>query len=455
MSMFQKATKNQLKARLALDGPSGAGKTWTALSMATVLGKRIAVIDTERGRARLYSHKFEFDVLDMAPPYDPARCSEALNAAEHEGYDVVIVDSMSHFWQGEGGTLDIKEGAAKRLGGNDYAGWSVATPALRHLVDTMLAIDAHLIVTMRSKMDHVQDRDANGKVTIRKVGMAPVMRDGIEYEFDIVGDIDLEHRIVISKSRCDVLADQVIQPHREIEAAETFRAWLDDGEPLASRNDIDSLKDRMNHLPGETRAVCKKRFVDLFGRPDTLVASALPAAQAFVAEYETVPLDSGGHESADSATSNGKEDHAPDAGGAALTSEGGATGPAATDALIDAAQQRQLHIDMGNIAKMLGHTNSKGNGDSKWSDLVLDALVLEVTGGRTSTTKLLTAGEYGRLLPRMGDVKEGRLAVVVHGPDAVDLVQGRMLLSFARDGDGELRLTGTVERPAQPEGASA
>lgn len=229
---FKKATKQQLKARLALAGPTGSGKTWTALEWAQVLGQKVAVIDTERGSAALYADQFGFDTLAMSPPYEPATCVKYLRAAEANGYDVVVIDSLTHFWQGEGGTLDMVDAAANRMGGNKYAGWSVGTPALRNLVDTILGVDMHVIVTMRSKMDYVEvEVVENGKKRKKyeRVGMAPIMRDGIEYEFTLMGDLDLEHRIIISKSRCSELADTLVQPGRAGEAAEAFLKWLETG----------------------------------------------------------------------------------------------------------------------------------------------------------------------------------------------------------------------------------
>jgi hypothetical protein len=230
---FKKATKTQLKARVALAGPTGSGKTYTALEWATVLadGRPIAVVDTEHGSASLYSDRFEFDVLDWPPPYDPTALSATIRQAVDAGYAVVVIDSLSHFWEGEGGTLDIADAAGQRSGGNSFAGWKVATPALRHLVDTMLAADTHVLATMRSKMEWVLEEDSRGKKVPRKIGMAPVMRQGIEYEFTLVGDMDLEHRMMVSKSRCSSLADAVVQPGRGAEAAEEFLTWLTSGAP--------------------------------------------------------------------------------------------------------------------------------------------------------------------------------------------------------------------------------
>jgi hypothetical protein len=299
---FQPAVKAQIKARVALDGPTGSGKTWTALKWATVLAgpdgakrrddglAKIALIDTERRSASLYAPHFTFDVVNFEPPYDVTQLLEILNAAEEAGYSVVVLDSWSHFWEGEGGVLDEVDAAAKRSGGgNSFAGWKHGTPLQRHMVDTILGLDMHVVVTMRSKMEYVlvEYADKNGKSRTKpeKVGMAPVQRAGVEYEFQLVGDMDLDHRITISKSRCDVLADALIQPNRESEAAELFLKWLDDGEPPAPKADIVALVDLMGTIADpDARKATKALFVDAFGMPDALRESQLDEARTFVAE---------------------------------------------------------------------------------------------------------------------------------------------------------------------------
>jgi len=295
MSTFQRATKRAVRARIAFDGPSGSGKTWTSLEWATILGQKIAVVDTERGSASLYSDKFGFDVLELSPPFHPDRLVEAIRSAESASYDVLIIDSLSHFWEGEGGVLDIADAAGARAGGNSWAGWKTATPALRHLIDVMLASDLHIIVTMRSKQEWTQEEYTDGKGHRKtrpvRLGMAPVMRNGMEYEMTVVGDLDLEHRLTITKSRCDALSDLVVQPGRAAEAAETFLRWTNSGAGVASRNDIDVLKAQMNRLePPELRKTCKASFVAEFGNPDYLLAEKMLAARAFVDDFAT-PVD--------------------------------------------------------------------------------------------------------------------------------------------------------------------
>jgi hypothetical protein len=317
---IHRAEKKQLYGRVALCGPTGSGKTWTALTWAAILGQRTLLVDTENRSASYYAGHFTFDVADWPAPYDPRDLTEFIAQVAKAGdYDVLIVDSLSHFWEGEGGTLDIKNAAAGRSGGNDFAGWKTATPALQHLVDVMRNAPMHVIACMRSKMEYVLEQGANGKTTPRKVGMAPVMRAGVEYEFTIVGDLNLEHQLVISKSRCAELADKVAQPGRAGELAATFKDWLSSGDsadelppidppttaparevrPAEEWRDADipnseprdskrltpgqkAAVDILNKIPDDdTRKRVKAEFVEAFGEPYLLKASDLRDAMAW------------------------------------------------------------------------------------------------------------------------------------------------------------------------------
>ncbi len=227
---FAKATRKRSRARVAIDGPSGSGKTYTSLIAAKVLadGGRIAVIDTERGSASLYSDKFDFDVLEL-DTFSPMLYTQAIEAAEAAGYAVIVIDSLSHAWEGEGGALDLVDKAATRMQGNGFAAWKDVTPMHRKMVDAILQCKAHVIVTMRSKMDYIQEKDDRGKTVIRKVGMAPIQRQGMEYEFTLVADMDVDHRISVSKSRCDVMTDAVTAKP-DAKFWQPFHAWLNSGD---------------------------------------------------------------------------------------------------------------------------------------------------------------------------------------------------------------------------------
>lgn len=226
-----KAVKHEIPARVAIAGPSGSGKTWTGLEVATELGGKLLVIDTERRSASLYADHFDFEVINWEPPYDPRELANTI-AEVAPNYEVVLVDSGSHFWMGPGGTLDMVDTAkAKSKSHNSFDAWRVGTPAQNSMVDAMLAAPCHVIFTMRSKTEYVQERNAEGKTVIRKVGMAPIQRDGIEFEFTVTVDLDHDHNAVVTKTRCTDLADQVFRPGESRKWARTLREWLASGEP--------------------------------------------------------------------------------------------------------------------------------------------------------------------------------------------------------------------------------
>lgn len=222
---FAPAVRHEAKARVALIGPTGSGKTWTALEFAGKLGDNIAVIDTENGSASLYSDQYTFQVATWRPPYDAAKLASAIqDAARH--FDVLVLDSLTHFWAGDGGVLDVVDREAAKMRGNTYAAWKAGTPLWRSLLDSLLYAPCHVIVTMRSKMDYVQQQGADGRTKIEKVGMAPQARNDVEYEFTVVGELDQQHRLTITKSRCATLADQVAAPHQAGRIADVLVDWL-------------------------------------------------------------------------------------------------------------------------------------------------------------------------------------------------------------------------------------
>lgn len=228
--MFTKATKAQSRGRIAFMGSSGSGKTYTSLVVAKVLaqGGKVAVIDSERGSASKYASIFDFDVLNL-DEFAPETYIKAIKAAEDSGYAVCIIDSLTHAWSGSGGALEmVDQAVARSRSSNSFAAWREVTPVHNRLVDTMLRSRCHIITTMRTKTEYVIEEDQRGKKTPRKIGMAPIQRDGMEYEFDIVGDMDADNRLIISKTRCPELRRAVIETPGE-EFARTILNWLTDG----------------------------------------------------------------------------------------------------------------------------------------------------------------------------------------------------------------------------------
>jgi hypothetical protein len=198
---IRKATRRKAKLRLALIGPSGSGKTMSALKLAFGIGGKVGIIDTENGSADLYANLGEYDVITLEKPYLVSKYREAIAAFEGAGYDTIIVDSLSHAWAGAGGLLDKQGQIANRPGTNSYAAWREVTPDHNALVEALLSSRCHMIVTMRVKTEYVLETNDRGKQVPRKVGLAPVQRDGVEYEFTVVMDIDIDHKAAASKDR--------------------------------------------------------------------------------------------------------------------------------------------------------------------------------------------------------------------------------------------------------------
>jgi len=233
--LFRKASMKQAKLRLSFNGVSGSGKTWTSLEVGTGLlnpGERLCFIDTERGSAEKYSNYFDFDVCQLAS-FDPIHLVNILAEAEAAGYKVCVVDSLSHFWVGKDGALEKVDAVAKRSkSGNNFTAWREVTPQHNMMVDAILQSGMHIIATMRTKSEWVMETNANGKMVPRKIGLAPIQRDGLEYEFDIVGDIDSEHNLIISKTRCAALDGKVINKPGKHNFVKIIRDWLDSGIPI-------------------------------------------------------------------------------------------------------------------------------------------------------------------------------------------------------------------------------
>jgi hypothetical protein len=222
MVEFTKATKARRRARIAITGPGGSGKTYSALQIAKGFGGKIAVLDTERGSASLYSSEVPFDCVEITS-YEVRKYIEVINAAAEAGYTTLIIDSLSHAWSGTGGILDQKD---KK--GGDFSAWRTLTPEQNKLIDAILDYPGHVIATMRSKTEYVVEKNDKGKSAPRKVGLAPVQRDGVEYEFDVVGDMDMDNTFHVSKTRCSAIAGQSIRCPG-VELSKTLLAWLNDG----------------------------------------------------------------------------------------------------------------------------------------------------------------------------------------------------------------------------------
>ncbi len=229
---IHRATKCRAKLRLGMSGPAGSGKTYSALLLAHGLSGHsgaIGLIDTEHGSGDLYADLLPegYDVLSLTPPYTPARYIEAIHALEDAGVQTIIVDSLSHAWTGEGGSLD-RHGKIADRSGNSWQAWRQVTPEHNALVEAMLQSPCHVIATMRAKTDYVQEKDERtGRQVVRKIGLAPVMRDGIEYEFTIFMELDSQHLAHVGKDRTRLFDGMILRPDEAM--GRELLAWLDSG----------------------------------------------------------------------------------------------------------------------------------------------------------------------------------------------------------------------------------
>ena len=235
---FRPAERKRSKLRLGISGPAGSGKTASALLIAygiTNDWSKIGLVDTESGSGELYVNTTiggtnigQYNVMAITPPFEPQKYINAIKLAERSGIEVIILDSISHAWTGEGGLLDIQGKAAARPGNNSYTAWREVTPMHNRFIDAMLQSSIHVIATMRSKQDYIQEKDERtGKNTVRKLGMAPVQRDGMDYEFTIVFDLSYDHVAGVSKDRTSLFDGKYFTPTPE--TGELMKSWLDAG----------------------------------------------------------------------------------------------------------------------------------------------------------------------------------------------------------------------------------
>ena len=222
---IRKAERRKAKLRLGITGPAGSGKTYGALQVAFGLGGKIVLIDTENGSGDLYAGLGDYDVCTLEAPYSVQKYLEAINLCEKSGYNVIIIDSLSHAWAGAGGLLDMQGHLADNM--NSFSAWRKVTPLHNKLIDAMLSSKCHIIATMRSKTDYIQTENERGRTEIKKVGLAPVQRDGMEYEFGLVFDLSMNHMATVSKDRTGLFDGQVFM--LTTQTGEMLRDWLNTG----------------------------------------------------------------------------------------------------------------------------------------------------------------------------------------------------------------------------------
>ena len=233
---FTKATKQNATIKLAITGPSGSGKTYSALLIAKGLGGKTALLDTEYGSASLYADFFDFDTWDELDPsgFPPEYFIRVIKAAEEAGYQNLIIDSLSHEWNGRGGCLELADAIGKtKYRGNSYVAWGEITPRHNKLIEAIIGAKLNIIATMRAKSEYVLNKDEKtGKSTPQKVGLGSVQRDGMDYEFTTMFELDRDSHIACAgKDRTSLFRDPALITE---ETGQRIAKWLTTPQPVTA-----------------------------------------------------------------------------------------------------------------------------------------------------------------------------------------------------------------------------
>lgn len=262
---IRKAERKKAKLRLGISAPSGAGKTYSSLLIASgITGdySKVGLIDTENGSGDLYAHLGDYSVIPIEAPFTPDKYIQAIKLFEDNGFEVIVIDSLTHAWAGEGGILDIQSAvAAASRSGNSYTAWREVTPKHNALVNAILQSKCHVITTMRAKTEYVQEKNDNGKTEIKKVGLAPIQRDGMEYEFTVMFDVSINHVASASKDRTSLFDGQYFKP--DVDTGKKLLEWLENGVETISSDTIDEINGFWSQLGYKEElldAQCRKKY---------------------------------------------------------------------------------------------------------------------------------------------------------------------------------------------------
>ena len=238
---FKKAKKEKVWVKVLLASPSGGGKTYSALRLATGIakkcGSRIAAIDTENGRIRYYANEFDFDDIQL-DSYEPENYIEAIQAAEDAGYKVLIIDSVTHEWN------YCLETVEKIPGANSYIKWGKVTPRHNAFLEAVLQSKLHIIATVRGKDSYVLE-DKNGKQVPKKVGLGLNQRDGIEYEYTVTFNLDQENHVAQATKDNTHTFEGRYEVLTEKDGEKLFN-WANDGEEMKKEKPVVPMSQRLS-----------------------------------------------------------------------------------------------------------------------------------------------------------------------------------------------------------------
>lgn len=253
---LRKAARTKAKIRLGLSAVAGGGKTMSALLIAKGLcgdWSKVAMIDTENGSGDLYCHLGDYNVLSLTAPYPPEKFIEAIHACEAAGMEVIIIDSITHEWDGKGGCLEIVDQIAQgSQSKNSYIAWGKVTPRHQAFVDAILQCKCHIFTTVRRKQDYEMSKGSDGKLKVEKAGLKEITREGFEYELTVNLELDHSHNATASKDRTGLFMGKPEFIPSE-QTGQMIAEWCENGvdpaieikeaiNKLANCNSVDELK---------------------------------------------------------------------------------------------------------------------------------------------------------------------------------------------------------------------
>lgn len=283
---LQQATRKKVKIKAGLSSVAGGGKTKGALLIAKGLvgdWTKIAVIDSENDSASLYSDMGPYNTIPISSPFTPEKYIEAIKICENAGMECIIVDSITHEWDGAGGCLDIVEELTKKdPKHNSYTQWRFVTPRHQAFIDAMLQSKCHIITTVRRKQDYDMSKGSDGKIVVTKAGLKEITRDGFEYELTVNLELDQLHNATASKDRTGLFMDK---PSFIITEAtgELIRKWCEQGveppKPTLTDAQVKHYADRMPKEPG-----LYEKVIGAFTLTAEQLATLKPFEAAVIAE---------------------------------------------------------------------------------------------------------------------------------------------------------------------------
>ena len=292
MSSFQvkKAKREKIYVKIALMAPSGGGKTYGSLRLATGMAKeiqnetgkpaKILLANTEQKRGYYYANEFDYDIVDVDAPHNPEKYVELIEFAVSEGYDILIIDSSSHEWEGKGGCLELHQQA-----GGTYQAWGKVTPRHNKFINAIADSQIHIIATMRGKDQYEVSKDDKGKTSVQKLGVGAKQRDGFEYEFTCTFLIDQKtHCAEAQKDNTHIFESESSTLLTENHGKKIIQ-WANSGEgytPIVRKDDVSASgnTDNLASVKKEIIAHCTKlggtKNAELMATLKTFVPSGNP-----------------------------------------------------------------------------------------------------------------------------------------------------------------------------------